>query len=187
MWAGECTRRRVVAAVGRFLFAPIFSGREARSNECHRLLQAPRARPAVRTGQTACADGDSRHHHHGACRRPLCRRPARAQQFFESSTQVADWGRKLESQRQQVLETKQELQNHLDALATRVGQMNAHVIRLDALGRRLTEMAHLDKGEFNFDTVPAVGGPEALVEGGVVDGAGYHLNARRPDPSDQGS
>ena len=29
--------------------------------------------------------------------------------------------------------------------------MNAHVIRLDALGRRLTEMANLDKGEFNFD------------------------------------
>ena len=88
--------------------------------------------------------------------------------LFEPATQVADWGRKLETQRQQVLETKQELQNHLDALATRVGQMNAHVIRLDALGRRLTEMAHLDKGEFNFDTVPAVGGPEALMEGGLV-------------------
>ncbi|MFL6547980.1 MAG: M23 family metallopeptidase [Povalibacter sp.] len=88
--------------------------------------------------------------------------------LFEPATQVADWGRKLETQRQQVLETKQELQNHLDALATRVGQMNAHVIRLDALGRRLTEMAHLDKGEFNFDTVPAVGGPEAVMEGGLV-------------------
>ncbi|HEY5810354.1 MAG TPA: M23 family metallopeptidase [Povalibacter sp.] len=88
--------------------------------------------------------------------------------LFEPSTQVADWGRRLEDQRLQVLETKQELQNNLDALASRVGQMNAHVIRLDALGRRLTEMAHLDKGEFNFDTVPAVGGPEGLVEGALV-------------------
>ena len=46
--------------------------------------------------------------------------------------------------------------------------MNAHVIRLDALGRRLTEMANLDKGEFNFDSEPAVGGPEGLVEGATV-------------------
>jgi murein DD-endopeptidase MepM/ murein hydrolase activator NlpD len=42
------------------------------------------------------------------------------------------------------------------------------VIRLDALGRRLTEMAHLDKGEFDFDSVPAVGGPEGLAEGALV-------------------
>jgi len=88
--------------------------------------------------------------------------------LFDGDTQVADWGRRLEDQRQQVLETRQELQNHLDALASRVGQMNAHVIRLDALGRRLTEMAHLDKGEFNFDSAPAVGGPEGLVEGALV-------------------
>jgi murein DD-endopeptidase MepM/ murein hydrolase activator NlpD len=46
--------------------------------------------------------------------------------------------------------------------------MNAHVIRLDALGRRLTEMANLDKGEFNFDSPPALGGPEGLVEGAVA-------------------
>lgn len=88
--------------------------------------------------------------------------------MFEPTAQVADWGMRLEHQRLQVLETKQELQNHLDALASRVGQMNAHVIRLDALGRRLTEMAHLDKGEFNFDEPPAVGGPEGLVEGALV-------------------
>jgi len=88
--------------------------------------------------------------------------------LFAPTAQVADWGRRLEEQRQQVVDAKQELQNRLDALAGRVGQMNAHVIRLDALGRRLTEMAHLDKGEFDFDRVPAVGGPEALAEGALV-------------------
>lgn len=82
--------------------------------------------------------------------------------------QVGEWSRKLEDQRLQVLDAKRDLQERLDALAGRVGQMNAHVIRLDALGRRLTEMAHLDKGEFNFDTAPAVGGPEGLVEGAIV-------------------
>ena len=82
--------------------------------------------------------------------------------------QVGEWGATLEEQRLQVLAAKRELQERLDALATRVGQMNAHVIRLDALGRRLTEMANLDKGEFNFDSPPAVGGPEGLVEGAVA-------------------
>jgi murein DD-endopeptidase MepM/ murein hydrolase activator NlpD len=38
--------------------------------------------------------------------------------------------------------------------------MNARIIRLDALGRRLTEMADLGDGEFDFDSVPAIGGPE---------------------------
>src|SRR5690606_13288311 len=42
---------------------------------------------------------------------------------------------------------------------------------LDALGRRLTEMAKLDKGEFNFDSAPALGGPEGLVQGAAVAGA----------------
>ena len=82
--------------------------------------------------------------------------------------QVGEWGATLESQRLEILAAKRELQERLDAIATRVGQMNAHVIRLDALGRRLTEMANLDKGEFNFDSPPAVGGPEGLVEGAVA-------------------
>ncbi len=81
---------------------------------------------------------------------------------------MGEWSSKLEAQSAQILDAKRELQERLDALAGRVGQMNAHVIRLDALGRRLTEMANLDKGEFNFDSAPAVGGPEGLVEGAVV-------------------
>ena len=38
--------------------------------------------------------------------------------------------------------------------------MNARIIRLDALGRLLTDMAEIKDGEFDFDSVPAVGGPE---------------------------
>jgi murein DD-endopeptidase MepM/ murein hydrolase activator NlpD len=82
--------------------------------------------------------------------------------------QVGEWSTTLEQQGAQVVAARQELQQRLDALASRVGQMNAHVIRLDALGRRLTEMANLDQGEFDFDSEPAVGGPEGLVEGAVA-------------------
>ena len=82
--------------------------------------------------------------------------------------QLQEWGVVLQQQSSQVASTRQELQQRLEALAGRIGQMNAHVIRLDALGRRVTEMAKLDKGEFNFDTAPALGGPEGIVEGGMV-------------------
>ena len=61
----------------------------------------------------------------------------------------------------------------LDTLAIRVGELNANVIRLNALGRRLTDMADLEPGEFDFDSVPALGGPEELAvsaSGGQVAG-----------------
>jgi murein DD-endopeptidase MepM/ murein hydrolase activator NlpD len=88
--------------------------------------------------------------------------------FLTPSSQVLEWSRQLETQRAQVQEVRGQLQEKVGALASRVGQMNAQVIRLDALGRRLTEMADLDKGEFNFDTVPAQGGPERLIDGVAV-------------------
>ncbi|MGC3981941.1 MAG: M23 family metallopeptidase [Steroidobacteraceae bacterium] len=57
-----------------------------------------------------------------------------------------------------------QLGEQLEDLAARVGQVNAQMLRLNALGKRLTEMAHLDKGEFNFDAPPAQGGPEEVDE-----------------------
>jgi murein DD-endopeptidase MepM/ murein hydrolase activator NlpD len=86
----------------------------------------------------------------------------------EAVVQTGEWGARLAEQAEQVAAARRELQERVDALASRVGQMNAHVIRLDALGRRLTEMANLDKGEFDFDSEPAVGGPEGLIEGAVA-------------------
>lgn len=51
------------------------------------------------------------------------------------------------------------LQNSLDAMAIRVGQMQAQVQRLDALGARLTKLAGMKPGEFQFSEPPAMGGP----------------------------
>lgn len=80
-------------------------------------------------------------------------------------TQVAEWSRKLAAQQAQIVETRRVLQEHVDALAKRVGQMNAHVIRLDALGRRLTQMANIDQREFDFGNPPGQGGPEGEGQG----------------------
>ena len=42
-----------------------------------------------------------------------------------------------------------------------MGLLNAHLMRLNALGKRLTQMANLSSREFDFDHDPAVGGPES--------------------------
>ena len=66
----------------------------------------------------------------------------------------------LADQRKQIAELRAQLQERVDAMAMRLGQVNAHVIRLDALGKRLTDMANIDPREFDFDSEPPTGGPE---------------------------
>lgn len=68
----------------------------------------------------------------------------------------------LSQQRGEILEAKRTAEENLNALTLRLGKMQAHVNRLDALGQRLTRMAGLDSGEFDFSTEPAQGGPEEL-------------------------
>ena len=68
--------------------------------------------------------------------------------------------RELDQQRVNVNVVRSEMQGKVNALASRIGTLNAHLIRLDAMGRRVTDLAGLDRGEFDFDQPPPVGGPE---------------------------
>ena len=79
--------------------------------------------------------------------------------------QLGNWSAELVRQKGQIEDTKRVLQEKVNALAMRVGQMNANVIRLDALGKRLTRMANLDDGEFDFGHPPAIGGGETGADG----------------------
>ena len=63
-------------------------------------------------------------------------------------------------ERAELAKLREQVQDRVDALSVRVGQLNAHLIRIDALGKRLTQMANISSREFNFDSEPAVGGPE---------------------------
>jgi murein DD-endopeptidase MepM/ murein hydrolase activator NlpD len=74
--------------------------------------------------------------------------------------QVENWRAELADQQTILDGTREALQQNVDALALRLGQMNAHVVRLDALGARLTQMAGLKDGEFDFTSQPSLGGPE---------------------------
>jgi murein DD-endopeptidase MepM/ murein hydrolase activator NlpD len=78
-----------------------------------------------------------------------------------SSADQRALARALVQQRQTIQAARGQLDGQVDALAARVGTLNAQLIRLDALGKRLTEVAGLDRGEFDFDKAPPAGGPDA--------------------------
>jgi murein DD-endopeptidase MepM/ murein hydrolase activator NlpD len=72
--------------------------------------------------------------------------------------QIGSWSAELLHQQALIEDTRKVLQEKINALAMRVGQMNASVIRLDALGKRLTRMANIDDREFDFGNPPPQGG-----------------------------
>jgi murein DD-endopeptidase MepM/ murein hydrolase activator NlpD len=78
---------------------------------------------------------------------------------------VGMWAGELQQQRQQLAMTRELAESNNSAVARRLALVQAHVMRLDAAGTRLTDIAGLDKGEFNFNQPPAVGGPESEVQG----------------------
>lgn len=75
----------------------------------------------------------------------------------------------LDTQRLKLGEVTQKAEENLNALALRLGKLQAHVIRLDALGQRLTSMAKLDKGEFDFQNPPGQGGPAEGGQGEAIN------------------
>ena len=83
-----------------------------------------------------------------------------------SVNELASLGEELQVQHEDIASIRQENEDTLDALAIRIARMNARVIRLDALGRRLTDMAEIEDGEFDFDSAPALGGPEEPIATG---------------------
>ncbi|MBZ0091733.1 MAG: M23 family metallopeptidase [Sulfuricellaceae bacterium] len=64
----------------------------------------------------------------------------------------------LSAQQDQLEKGHAYLQTNLSTMAVRVGQMQAQVLRLEALGDRLANMAGISKQEFQFDKPPARGG-----------------------------
>jgi len=65
----------------------------------------------------------------------------------------------IQQQQTEIVRIHKEAQGNLDALALRLGRMQAHMLRLDTLGERLVQQADLDDAEFDFNMPPPVGGP----------------------------
>ncbi|MEH6616975.1 MAG: M23 family metallopeptidase [Porticoccus sp.] len=73
----------------------------------------------------------------------------------------------IETMKQELAQQQAELKagreaarQKVEALTLKLAAMQARLVRLDALGERLTDMASLDDGEFDFSQQLALGGPE---------------------------
>ena len=98
----------------------------------------------------------------------------------------------LAEQQAEIAQLKARVQERADAFAARLGAIDAHIIRIDALGRRLTSLANVDRKEFNFDDGPGAGAGAAargVASGGPAIGQNMVLSANQSgDPSaDQNS
>ena len=99
---------------------------------------------------------------------------------------IAEWKADVHSHQVQLSHIREEADADIDALSSRIGLLQAHVMRLDALGRKLVHMARIDAAEFNFDSSPPVGGPdtgntrvfEANELSQAIDRLGLQLNDR---------
>ncbi|TAM60146.1 MAG: M23 family metallopeptidase [Rhodanobacter sp.] len=74
--------------------------------------------------------------------------------------QIHDLQQQIRRQNAQLVDVRKDAQRGVNALAVKLGQLQAQSTRLNALGERLAQAAKLDDGEFNFSQPPAVGGVE---------------------------
>ena len=99
---------------------------------------------------------------------------------------IDEWKTDVHRQQLQLNHIRQEADANIDALSSRIGLLQAHVMRLDALGQKLVHMASIDKAEFDFDNTPAIGGPETITNKGLdpnelsqaIDQLSYELESR---------
>lgn len=77
----------------------------------------------------------------------------------------------LDDQRDALDAARGDAQRELNAMAIKLAELQAQSTRLNALGERLTQIARLDDGEFNFGEAPAVGGPQSDHMAAVPTGA----------------
>ncbi len=81
-------------------------------------------------------------------------------QSTKSSDRMASVQSEIKMQRELIEQIRFNAQADLDALAARLGQIQAHATRLNALGQKLVKIAKLDPAEFSFESSPGVGGPD---------------------------
>lgn len=85
---------------------------------------------------------------------------------------VAALEAQLARQRAELIEGRADAGRQVQALTRKLAEMQARLVRLDALGERVVQLAGLDGGEFNFGSVPPTGGPPARGAGAAGAGAG---------------
>jgi murein DD-endopeptidase MepM/ murein hydrolase activator NlpD len=78
-----------------------------------------------------------------------------------ASREVARMQQQLQAQRAELKAAREDAQREINAVAARVGELQAQANRLNALGERLTRDGKLSDGEFDFEHQPGMGGAES--------------------------
>jgi murein DD-endopeptidase MepM/ murein hydrolase activator NlpD len=86
---------------------------------------------------------------------------------------VSKWRQVLKNQSRDIEHAQRDARENLEASALRLAKLQARIVRLDALGERLTSIAKLEEGEFDFSRAPGLGGPESLSEGATYSPPDY--------------
>lgn len=76
------------------------------------------------------------------------------------TTEFRHWNEALARQQHELTATKSQAQADAHALARKIAQLQADLLRLDAAGSRMTQIAGIDSKEFNFNQPAPMGGPE---------------------------
>lgn len=74
--------------------------------------------------------------------------------------QITQMQAQMDRQEQALKSARADAQREINAVAARVGELQAQANRLNALGERLTRDSKLSDGEFDFGREPGVGGAE---------------------------
>jgi murein DD-endopeptidase MepM/ murein hydrolase activator NlpD len=82
------------------------------------------------------------------------------------------WEQDLTQQRKELDKIREQTDEQLVGLTLRMAELQTRLTRLDALGERLIDQSKLDKGEFNFGDLPAIGGPSRQDVGSVYQAPG---------------
>ena len=77
---------------------------------------------------------------------------------------VAQWRAKLGAQQDQVKQIKRRREAQNAAIGRQLAQMQARLLRMEAMGARMAQVAELPAGEFDFNLPPALGGPADVNE-----------------------
>lgn len=71
-----------------------------------------------------------------------------------------EWQQYLAQDRHQVKSLELKAQQDLEILTQHIGRLEANLMRINALGERLVEMADIDSQEFDFSQEVGMGGPD---------------------------
>ncbi len=103
---------------------------------------------------------------------------------------VVSWQERLERQRIEIEDMQAQTRAEAAAVGRRMASMQARLLRMEALGERLTELAAIDKAEFRFDQPAALGGPDegqdffdGLLYATAVDQLAQQVRAREAELS----